>query len=114
MADSNSARPRFAGRQVTLGGIEYTIAPLNVGALKRLAPQFQSMATLVGLPTIEQWDDMLAVFLAAFHRNYPEMTKEQLEDLVDVGNFAEIAESVMRVSGLVKREGESQPGAASS
>jgi hypothetical protein len=113
MADSNSARPKFAGRQVTLGGVEYTVPPINVRALKELAPQLARTANLTGMPTLTQWDDVIDVFLAAFQRNYPEMSRGELEELVDMENFLTITQTVMGVSGLEKNAGEEQPGKAS-
>jgi hypothetical protein len=110
MTQSNSA-PRFAGRVVTLGGTDYTVPPLNVGALKALAPQLEATANLTGMPTLTQWDDVLDVFLAAFRRNYPDMTREQLEELVDMGNFLTLSNVVFGGSGLLK--GEERPGIAS-
>ena len=107
-----SARPRFAGRVVTLGGVDYTVPPLNVGALKALSRQLAATAEITGMPTLEQWDDVLDVFLAAFQRNYPEMTREQLEELVDMGNFLTLSKMVFGASGLTQL-GEGEPGMAS-
>lgn len=109
--DITGGQPRFAGRQVTLGGVVYTVAPLAVGRLKTLLPVIARCSAVVGVPTPDQWDDFLEIFLAAFQRNNPDMTKAMLEDLVDLGNFKPLMEMVMGVSGLEKAAGEALPGA---
>jgi hypothetical protein len=94
MSDISPA-PRFSGRVIALAGIDYTIAPINVRDLKRLRPKIDSLIALTGMPTLEQWDDIFEILLAAVQRNNPEMTTGQLEGLVDLGNFAELISSVM-------------------
>jgi hypothetical protein len=101
----NIPAPRFPGRIVSLAGVAYTIAALSVRDLKRLRPKLDSLTSLSGLPTIEQWDDILEILLAAFQRNYPEVTREQLEELVDLSNFAVLISSVMGSAEAPARAG---------
>lgn len=110
MTDTNGARPRFAGRSVYLGGVDYVVAPIAVGRLKDLMPVIARAGAVSGTPMPEQWDDFLEIFLAAFQRNNPEMTKATLEELVDLGNFKPLIEMVMGVSGLTPTAGEVEPG----
>jgi probable phage associated protein len=43
---------------------------------------------------------------AAMKRNYPDMTREEVADLIDIGNMNEVFAAVMDVSGLKRKEQE--------
>lgn len=43
---------------------------------------------------------------AALKRNYPDLTREEAADLIDIGNMNEVFAAVMDVSGLKRREQE--------
>ena len=50
-------------------------------------------------------DCIVDVVHAAVIRNYPALTKEEVEDLIDLGNAAVIIKAVMGQSGLVRKDG---------
>lgn len=100
---SNTAAPapRFAGQDVNLGGTVYTVPPLALGALRRLLPKIQALSLGEDLmPDLSQVVDLLEICLAALQRNYPDMTLEELGDIVDLGNFKQLVAVVMGQSGL--------------
>ncbi len=47
--------------------------------------------------------DAIEVIHSALSRNYPELTIEDVEELVDLGNFSEVFQAVMGVSMLKKK-----------
>jgi hypothetical protein len=99
--------PRFEGEEIQLGGEKYIVPALSLGQVKRLEKELESLFLIEGMPTPEQIDNALTIFLAAINRNYPAMTLEDLLDLVDTGNLISIMKAVMRTSGLVgKGEGK--------
>lgn len=42
----------------------------------------------------------------ALKRNYPELTREQVGEMVDMDNMAEVMDAVMNVSALKRKAGE--------
>lgn len=96
--------PRFEGEIVNLGGTDYTVPPLSLRQVKRLATQLDKLDPDVkGVPAAEQIDATIEVMHAALSRNYPDLTREQLEDLIDLGNMTAIIKAAMRTSGLERR-----------
>lgn len=91
------------GVLVDLGGRKFTVPPLNLKALKSLAPKIENLKVMKEIPTPEQIDDIVDILHAAFARNYPEITKEDLLDLVDLGNLLRIFPAVLTNSGMEQR-----------
>jgi hypothetical protein len=103
---------KHEGIKVMLGEEERVIAPLTLRALRKLNPQLQLLATLKeGMPGEEQIIAITKVVHAALLRNYPEVTEEQVEDWLDMGNLAEVIAAVMSVAGM-ERGREGGPGGA--
>jgi hypothetical protein len=104
MTTQATPAPRFAGQAVNLGGTTYIVPPLALGALKQLLPKIKALT--IGedlLPDLSQVVDLLEICLAALKRNYPELTLEELGDIVDLGNFKTLVAAVMAQSGLEVR-----------
>jgi hypothetical protein len=55
------------------------------------------------MPSAEDLDTIVDMTLAALKRNYPEITRKELEDLIDLGNLKEIVDVVAGVSALEAR-----------
>jgi hypothetical protein len=104
--------PKFEGEVHRLGERQYTVPPLNWRRIRELLPVLQKIR--IGQPgleiTEEMLDDYLTVILAALNRNYPKMTKDELEDLLDLGNAPRLFLAIMGMSGLI--QGEPRPGIA--
>ena len=97
--------PRFAGQVINLGGTDYTVPPLALGALKVLLPKIRQFAVSEdGATGLEHSEDLLEVCLAVLRRNYPSMTLEELIEIVDLSNFGPLTLAVMGQSGLVKTD----------
>jgi hypothetical protein len=105
MTHTVAPAPRFAGQEVNLGGTDFIVPPLSLGALKQLLPKIKALT--IGKDAtpddLSQVADMLEICLAALHRNYPELTLDQLGDIVDLGNFKTLISVVMGQSGLEVR-----------
>jgi len=85
---------------VTLGGREFVVPPLNLKALRKLAPKIQMLAAIGDVPTDEQLEAVASVVHSALVRNYPDMTQEEVEDALDLLNLVPTIDAVMQASGL--------------
>lgn len=97
---------KVAGVAVTLNGQEYVIPPIALGALEQLQERigrFDGSAQ-----DIQQVSTVIDCAHAALRRNYPDMTREQVADLIDIGNMMEVFEAVMDVSGLKRKAQEAE------
>jgi hypothetical protein len=104
--------PQFEGELHRLGDKDFIVPPLNWRRIRELLPVLQKIR--IGQPgleiTGEMLDDYLTVILSALNRNYPDMTLDELEDLLDLGNAPRLFLAIMGMSGLI--QGEPGPGIA--
>lgn len=93
------------GVTLRIGRRDYVVPPLNLKGVKRaqvlmplLAEEESSAATV---------DAAIEIVQLAVNRNYPEVTREQLEDDIDLGNLMALVEAVLAVAGFSpKAKGE--------
>ncbi len=93
---------KHKGIPVQLGETTFVIPPLALGALEQLQDRIAAFKGDIRDAT--QVATVLDAAHSALKRNYPEMTRDEVADLVDVGNMAEVFEAVMDVSGLKRKE----------
>jgi hypothetical protein len=93
------------------GGRVYTIAPLTLGALEGLQKRFTALGQ--GAPTDPaNVATVLDAAHAALKRNYPEITRDEVAELVDLGNMSDVLVAVLDVAGLHRKatiSGETPP-----
>lgn len=104
--------PRFKGQSVELGGTTYIVPPLALGQVKELLPRIQSLKSIDGVPGPDDLETMVDTALAAFQRNYPEMTSLELLTLLDLGNIGPVFRMIMGRSGFEAVAGNGVPGTA--
>jgi hypothetical protein len=85
------------GIKISMGGSDYEVPPLTLGQLKRLQP---IIARLGSQDQNEIFDAISEIVQVALSRNYPSISKEQVEDLLDLANCADTVAAVLRGSGL--------------
>ena len=90
---------KIKGVALTLAGAEYIVPALSLGALELLQDRIEAFN---GAMTKESVATVIDCLHAALGRNYPEMTRAQAADLVDVENFSEVMGAVMNTSGMVR------------
>lgn len=88
------------GTELNLGGTDYIVPPLNLASLEDFQERIKTYSGGIDSKSVELVVD---VAHAAIKRNYPEVTKEQLKEWIDLGNIQEVFEAVMNISGLTKR-----------
>lgn len=96
----------FDGVTIRLGRRDYVVPPLNLRAVKRielLLPVLSGESGQQGTFI----DAAIEVLHLALLRNYPDITKGEIEELVDLGNLPRLIGAVMAVSGFgPKGQGE--------
>jgi hypothetical protein len=101
--------PQFDGVSVTTGGTTLVLPALTLGAMKKLRNAFVTIGSIDPVKqganlTDEQVDAMISIVLASAHRNYPTMTREEVEEFVDLDNLAVIIPAILGQSGMKKAE----------
>jgi len=79
--------PDYEGVPVKMGGREFIVPPLNFRSLKKFLPIIQTLQN--ESDPLKMMDIYVDILHAAFSRNYPELKKEELEELLDFGNARE-------------------------
>jgi hypothetical protein len=100
--------PRFEGERLKVGDREFVVPPLNWRRIRKILPILERMKDITaggGLTITEPMlDDAITVIHEALTRNYPEITLDELEDLVDLVNAPTVIMAVMGLSGLLQGE----------
>lgn len=94
---------KFKGIKKPLGNVEYIIPPLSLTSLEALQDR---LASYTGGADKESIATVIDSLHAALKRNYPEITRADIGELVDLGNMQEIMECVMDVGGLLRKQAE--------
>ena len=90
----------FYGRRLIL-------APLNMGALRQLMDRLTGFG---GEPSLGQVDTIVDAVYASLHRNYPNITRDEVEnDLVDIANAEDLLPIIMHRSGLKNTNDDAIP-----
>lgn len=92
--------PRYKGMPIALDGRDFIVPPLCFFDIERLLPLMEKIESMT---PIEAFGAMTAIIHAAFARNYPELTVDELKKMLDPTNIGEIVERVMEASGLKKK-----------
>jgi hypothetical protein len=102
---------KHAGITLVLGGKEYVVPPLSLGAWEQMQ---ERMTAFTGdLSDKSQVATAIDATLAALKRNYPDMTRDELGEILDIGNMVDVVGAVMDVSGARRKKlQEPAPGEA--
>lgn len=97
--------PKFEGMPITIGGVEYIVPPLSFRKVKQLQPEIDKLSQInaasVTANSSEATEVMIKIIHSALQRNYPEITIDELEDMLDLANVRTIIQAVMGISGFV-------------
>jgi len=92
------------GVSIKLGNQEFIVPPLSLKSLRQLSDKLNSLQSLNGLPSNEQISVMVEVIHHAIRRNYPDLSQEALEDILDLGNIQMVFPAIMSASGLDQKK----------
>jgi hypothetical protein len=88
------------GITIMMGGREWTIPPLTLGQLRRLMPKVRQLSDINAQMGEREIAVLVEIVTAALQRNYPDITAESVEDLLDLGNSGPVLTAVLTGSGL--------------
>ncbi|HEY3910377.1 MAG TPA: hypothetical protein VGM07_10840 [Stellaceae bacterium] len=92
------------GMMIAMGGQQWTIPPLTLGQLRRLMPKIHQLTEIGAQMGEAQIGVLVEIVTAALQRNYPEMTADAVETLLDLGNAGTVLSAVLTGSGLQTQE----------
>lgn len=84
------------------------IPSLSLGAMERLQERLAGMSDDMFDP--ENISTVIDTLHAALGRNYPDMTREEVADLIDLENMQEAMTCAMDISGLKRKALEASTG----
>lgn len=88
------------GVAVAMGGQDWIVPPLTLGQLRRLMPKVRQLTEIGASMGEPQIGVLVDIVTAALQRNYPEMTPDKVENLLDLGNASVVLNAVLTGSGL--------------
>lgn len=97
------------GQKLNLGGRDFIVPPLNIKALRILGPRFNQLQKIADSGDLAEMfngdnlDTLVDVVHAAIVRNYPDVTREEMEDLIDLANLQPLFMSICGQSGLQQK-----------
>jgi len=103
------------GQWVTIGDEAYRIPPLGFLQIQEFGEDVASLDKIEGnRPSNEQMQTIFRIVHAAMSRNYPDLTVEEVADMIDLGNYTQILIVVLAISGFEKRSAAPQGETAAS
>lgn len=93
------------GAKLVLGGREFVAPPLPLKIFRTKADWIKAVSGLSELPGPVEVEAITGLVHASLVRNYPELTVQEVEDLLDVVNMGPAIEAVMGVSGMKRPAG---------
>jgi hypothetical protein len=84
------------GTVVAMGSQDWTVPALTIAQVRTFLPRIQQLS---GLDPAQmgtaQLDALMDVVAAALQRNYPEVTKAKVEDILDLGNALPVLGAIL-------------------
>lgn len=97
------------GKEITLSGKVYTLPPIPLIGMAKLGPRFSSIGKDFSEDSVGALAD--AIFFS-LKRNYPEISRDLVEQNIDLTNLTEITTAFVEVNNLTeaKPSGEAPAG----
>ncbi len=92
---------KIPGTLVNLGGQEYVLAPLNLVQCEQFELQIAELGNASAMDFKQQFAIALPLIHASLSRNYPNITLDEVRNILDLGNFKAAALAVVESSGFV-------------
>src|SRR5260370_30993899 len=92
------------GVEVAMGAQDWLVPPLTLGQLRRLMPKLRQLTEIGASMGEPQIGVLVEIVAAALQRNYPDVTMDTVENLLDLGNAGAVLNAVLTGSGLRLRE----------
>ncbi len=110
-ATANEETPKRVPTEKNRGGVwvrfgdeEYRVPPIAFAAIEEFQERISTLQLAQnGMPSPAQMQVTVDVLHAALLRNYPSMQREDVKEMLDVGNFQAAMNAALSVSGFVKQ-----------
>lgn len=94
---------KVKGIAIDFSGRVLVVPPLNLKSLQQLQERLEKFQGSISPESVET---VIEATHAALLRNYPELSKDEVSEMIDLGNMMEVMEAVMDVSGLKRKAAE--------
>ena len=91
------------GTEIQIGEEKMCVPALSLKQVRTFLPRIQTMK--LGSFDPESMDVCIDVIHAALTRNYPETTRDEVEDKIDMRNMVPVFQAVMNMSGFESARG---------
>lgn len=91
------------GTELVIDGKSWVFAPLSLGALEKLQPALESFDG-------ESITTVIDTAFKSLKRNYPDITRDEVADMIYLDQMKEVMDAVMNVSGLTSKGEDSGSG----
>jgi len=98
---TNAPVVKVKGIPKDLGGTTYVVPPLSLGALEQLQERITAFTGDISDGT--QAPIVVDTAWAALKRNYPDISRETVADIIGLENMVEVFEAVMDISGMKRK-----------
>lgn len=100
MSEGSNGRPKHRGVPVEIAGEEWIIPALSIRHFREFHKKLfdPHAVTVENLP--DTISERLPIVLLAIQRNYPEVTHDELLDLLDLPTFLAVVQAIAEASGL--------------
>lgn len=85
-----------------LSGKDFVLAPLNLRQVEELEDVIQSLGSQNNMASVAKVASKIVH--ASLSRNYPDVTEDEVKDLLDISNMQDAMQAVLSTSGYTKGE----------
>lgn len=96
----------YEGETIKIRGKEYVFPGLSLGQIERFADDIEEVSKNDGTFDKKMIGTCVQIIHAALSRNYPEITVEEVKDMLDLRNMKTVFYAVMGTSGFEKSDGK--------
>ncbi len=85
------------GIKMKIGEHEYIVPALNLKSLNKVQDKINRLFEISqpGVLSAEQTDIMRDIVLEGLQRNYPDLTPEQLDEMLDLSNVSGVMDAIL-------------------
>lgn len=92
------------GQTISMGGRDFIVPALTLPLVKRYIQDVEALQQNKEAPLQDYWDLQYGTIHAAMKRNYPDLTMDELYELVDMNNLVDVFKAIAGKSGLILGE----------
>lgn len=98
---------KVPGTTIEIGDKRYVMPPLSLGAIEQLGDRFGDLSSEGNSPA--KMKLVVDMIHAALCRNYPDMTRAEVADGLDLSTLQPALAALLKTSGLSREEQDPEP-----